>query len=170
MTREDQIKKALELLKPVDRAACVKYLNEALGDLEKTKEENQRLYDIAAKESRKSLEAYRGALRKVQSTRNGLPDGLKQILDISNTIDGQGEVNFGTLINNCERLLAAPHVRSKKDYVKINAAAWAKNLLNLLDIESPLTHDGKWPALAAILYGDGDSKDLFHHCSEYNDQ
>jgi hypothetical protein len=168
MTRKDQIKKALKLLMPADRAACTKYLEGALDDLEKTKAENQLLDDIASKESRKALDAYSAALRKAQDAQKRLPDGLKQILGILGTIGGQREVNFGVLINNCERVLAAPHVQSKKDYVKMNAAALAKNLLNLLDIDSPLTRNGKWPALAAILHGDGDSKDLFHHCGEYN--
>jgi hypothetical protein len=168
MTRGDQIKEALKLLMPADRAACTKYLEEALVDLEKTKAENQLLDDIASKESRKALDAYSAALRKAQNTQRRLPDGLKQILGTLGAIGGQCEVNFGAMINDCERVLAAPHAQSKKDYVKMNAAAWAKNLLNLLDIDSPLTHDGKWPALAAILHGDGDSKDLFHHCTEYN--
>jgi hypothetical protein len=168
MTRGDQMKKALKLLMPADRAACTKYIEEALDDLEKTKVANQQLDDIASKESRKALDAYSVALRKAQNIQKRLPDGLKQILGTLGMIGGQREVNFGTMINDCERVLAAPHAQSRKDYVKINAAAWAKNLLNLLGIDSPLTHDGKWPALAAILHGDGDSMDLFHHCSEYN--
>ncbi len=168
MTRADQIKKALNLLKPVDRAACEKYLNWALDDLAKTKAENQHIRDLAA---RKALTAYRKVLLRAQVAYKRLPDGLKQTLGALGKIDGQQEANFETLIKYCDRVLIGPHPRSKKDYFKYNAAAWARNLLNLMDMESPLTHNGKWPALAAILHGDdASSDDLFHHCSEYNDQ
>ena len=169
MTREEQIKKALNLLKPADRAACIKYLIAALDDLAITKEANQQLSDIASKEARKTLTIYRAALERTRAAYKKLPDGLKQTLGALGRISGQGEVNFGALIDDCDRVLTAPHARSKKDYFKYNTAAWAGNVLHLLDIESPLTHEGKWPALAAILHGDASSDDLFHHCSEYND-
>jgi hypothetical protein len=169
MNRKDQIKSALELLRPTDRAGCVKYLNQALDDLAKIKDENQHIRDLTSKDARKALTAYRRVLLRAQVAHKRLPDGLKQTLGLLGGIDGRQEVNFEALIKYCDGLLIGPRPRSTRDYVKYNAAAWARNLLNLLDIESPLTHDGKWPALAAILHGDASSDDLFHHCSEYND-
>jgi hypothetical protein len=168
MIREDQVNEALKLLKPADRAACMKYLNAALDDLAITKAANQHLRDIASKEARKSLTAYSKVLRRTEVAYKRLPDGLKQTLGTLGRISGQGEVNFGALINDCDRVFNAPHAWSTKDYFKYNAAAWAKNVLNLLDKESPLTHDGDWPKLAAILHGDPETDDLFHHCTQYN--
>jgi hypothetical protein len=168
MTRASQIKEALKLLKPADRAACVKYLNAALDDLEITKAANQQLHDVASKEARKTLASYRDVLRRALVTYKRLPDGLKQTLDALGRIRGQGAVNFEALIDNCERTLAAPRARSKKDYVKYNAAAWAKNVLDLLDMKSPLTRDGDWPTLAAILHGGSGADDLFHHCGQWS--
>ncbi len=168
MTREDQIKKAVRLLKPADRAACEKYLNEALDDLAKTKAENQHIRDIAS--ARKALTAYRKVLLRAKVAYKRLPDGVKPTLQALGRIGGQRGVDFEALIRDCDRVLTGPHPSSKRDYFKYNAAAWAKNILDLMIMESPLTHNGKWPKLAAILHGDAssDSDDLFHHCSEYN--
>ena len=168
MIRKDQVNEALKLLKPTDRTACIKYLNAALDDLAITKAANQHLRDIASKEARISLTAYRKVLLRTSVAYKRLPDGLKQTLGALGTIAGQGAVNFGDLIDNCDRVLSAAHARSKKDYFKINAVAWAKNILNLLDRKSPLTRGGDWPKLAAILHGDPESDDLFHHCGMYN--
>jgi hypothetical protein len=167
VTRDDQVRKALKLLKPANRKECTDYLHQALDDLAITKAENQRESEIASKESRKALDVFRKALTRAIDKHKRLPVGLQETLEAGGRIGGRhGMDDLVGLIRHCDKLLAL-RPRSQKDYIKKNAAAWAKNILDLLSIESPLTHDGKWPRLAAILHGEASSSDLFHHCSEY---
>lgn len=168
MTREQQIKEALKLLGPPNSAERRKFVITALDDLAATKAANQRLRDLTSKEARKSLTAYRKVLLRAEVAYKRLPNGMKMTLEALGRVGGHQDINFDAQIDCCDRALLGPHPGTKKDYFKYNAAAWAKNLLDLLDIQSPLTHNGKWPKLAAILHGDASSDELFHHCSAYN--
>jgi hypothetical protein len=69
-------------------------------------------------------------------------------------------------VQTIDKILEQPKTRSRVDYVKLNAVAWAWNIFGLLGLDAPpLTKGGKWPKLAAILSGSKD--DFFHHCQIY---
>ena len=89
---------------------------------------------------------------------------MKQDLAIIEKISR--DVDFDALIKDCD-LLGRRSPRKPGDFCKITAVAWAKNALDSENVESPLTRDGKWHKLSAILYGDVKS-DLFHHCSQWH--
>jgi hypothetical protein len=169
MKRQDQISKAIKLLQPNDKAAARRYVSEAIAYLNDVKSDNQSLEDLAAKNSRKSLVAFRRALARAEVTFKSMPNGMKLAIARSIEIEGQTSIPFGAAIRICDKILAAPHHRSKIDYVGLNAAASAWNLFGLLEFpDPPLTKGGKWPKLAAILVDT--NKDMFHHCRRYSER
>jgi hypothetical protein len=164
--KQDQISKAVKLLMPRDTAAARKYVGWAITNLNVAKSENHHLEDLAAKKSRKSLEAFQKAIDRARVAFTKMPDGMRIVFDRSIEIEGHKPIPFDAAISACRKVLAAPHRRSKIDYVGLNAAASAWNLFGLLDLPNPpLTRGGKWPKLAAILVNS--DEDMFHHCRLY---
>jgi hypothetical protein len=166
MTREEQIKKALDLLRPADRSACIRLLTQALDDLELTGSHNQVLQHLYAKSSRKSLKAFRSVVDRARVARNGLPETMQASIDRLQLMRGQSPLDFDELLEDCDKMLSETYQKARLDYEKLNAAAWAWNIFGLLDRDDPpLTKGGEWASLAAILVGSDD--DLFHYCSLY---
>jgi hypothetical protein len=166
MKKRDQISKALKLLKPNDVATARRYIDEAITSLNAAMSENQLLEELAAKDSRKSLKAFRSAMARAEVAFRSMPDGMRAAFDRSIEIGGHKPIAFNAAIGVCDKILAAPHHRSRIDYVGLNAAAWAWNLFGLLELPSPpLTKRGTWPKLAAILVNT--NADMFHHCRLY---
>jgi hypothetical protein len=166
MTRDEQVRKALDLLRPVDRNACTRYLGQALDDLDITRSQNQILEDLYAKGSRKSLKAYRDVVDRARVVRNRLPEGMRASIDRLQSMRGRPPIDFNELLEDCEKMLSEPFKKARLDYEKLNAASWAWNIFGLLDRDDPpLTKGGEWPTLAAIL--DGSDGDFFHHCSKF---
>ena len=166
MRKRDQISEAVKLLKPSDTVAARKYIDQAIAYLRIVKSENQVLEDLAAKSSRKSIEAFGMAIARAEAAFKRMPNGMRAAFDRSIEIEGREPIPFEAAKKICAKILAAPHHRSRIDYVGLNAAAWAWNLFGLLDLPNPpLTKGGQWPKLAAIL-ADTD-EDMFHHCRLY---
>jgi hypothetical protein len=79
---------------------------------------------------------------------------------------GRSPIDFDELLEDCDKMLGETHHKSRLDYEKLNATAWAWNIFGLLDRDDPpLTKGGEWATLAAIL--DGSDDDFFHYCSLY---
>src|SRR4051794_23118608 len=76
MSREAQIKAGLKLLRPVNTAACEQLLVAALDAVEGHKSETRHEQDVASKEARKALEAYRAAVERTRVTYSNLPEGM----------------------------------------------------------------------------------------------
>ena len=170
MKKRDQISKALKLLRPSDAVAARKYIDQAIVSLNVAKSENLLLEDLAAKKSRKLLEAFQRAIDRARVAFTSMPDGMRTAFDRSIEIEGHEPIPFDAAISTCGKILAAPHLRSKIDHVGLNAAALAWNLFGLLDLPNPpLTRGGKWPKLAAILINtdEDEDEDMFHHCRLY---
>jgi len=166
MTREQQIKHALALLRPANREACKAFVNQALDDLEITRSQNEGLEHLYGKSSRKSLESYRLALDRARVARNRLPEGMRRAVDRLLVMRGHSPADFESMIRDCAKILKEPYRRPRIDYIKLKAAFWAWNIIGLLNLPNPpLTKDGKWPKLAAIL--DGSDGDMFHYCLLY---
>lgn len=163
MTRDEQIEKALDLLRPVDRSICRGYLSQALDDLEITRSHNRVLTDLYAKDSRKALKAYRDVVARARVARNQLTETLRVSIDRLQSMRGQSAIDFDGLLEDCDKMLSETYRKHRQDFEKRNAAAWARNIFSLLDRGCPpLTKGGEWPTLAAIL--DGSDDDFFHFC------
>ena len=86
--KQDQISKAVKLLKPSDTAAVRKYVGRAITYLNAVKSENHHLEDLAAKKSRKSLEAFQKAIDRARAAFTNMPDGMRTVFDRSIEIEG----------------------------------------------------------------------------------
>jgi hypothetical protein len=166
MTREKQMSAAIKLLKPHDKIGCTKLLVMAFDFIDV--ERKQRLHEkgVASKRALNSLKAYRLVLRRAKAAQNGLPAGVQHNLKLLGSIDGLPELVFEKLLAACDDLLRVNKPTSF-DNVKWYSAVWAKDILDRLGKESPLTRGGAWPELAAILYGE--SANLLHHCALVRD-
>jgi len=74
---EEQIKRALKLLKTAEDEAARKILKKAIEELAVVEKENRHLADLYAKSSRKALKAFRAAIRRADATYKSLPAGMK---------------------------------------------------------------------------------------------
>jgi hypothetical protein len=165
MTREAQIRAVLKLLKPANTAECREFVSLAITDIERAKRDQQHEEDLASKSAKKALKAYLAALNRARVAHKSLPEGLKHTLEIAAKTSGREPLNLMGTIEIADGILAL-HRRRVVDFPRIQAAAWAKNILDLLGMQSPLKKKGTWPTLAGVLHG-SPADDFYHHCSLY---
>ena len=167
MDREERVKRAINLLKPRDKAAARRYLMWAINEIEETRRDNQHLKDLYSADARQALDDFHIALKNAAIRYKRLPDGIKQTIGILLVQRGHLSSAFDNVIKvttsvRNERLRR----QSKIDYVGLNAAAVAWNIFGLLGMAGPpLTNGGQWPQLAAILAGS--DLNFFEHCRRY---
>jgi hypothetical protein len=166
MIRADQVKAAIKIIGPADREACEKLLKTALDFIDMDAADSQREKDVASKDARKALAAYRAVLARARVAHQKLPAGMKQCLAMLGRINGDPAHRFDDHIANCDRTLDVPR-EYPFDFVKLSAAGWASYVLQNLDMKTSATRGGKWVKLAAILYAGDKSIDMLHHCRQW---
>lgn len=146
MTRDEQVKLALALLKPkvTDRDQCRQRIEEALNVITETETEMGKTKDFyASKETKLKVKAHRRALDRVRTTYNALPDAVK-----FSTLDVQKHVA------DCDAILKLPsEQQDDRAWKQQVAAAGALDLLQSCGRKASVTRHGQWDRLAAILYG-----------------
>ena len=169
--RSSQIRRAFKLVNPVaaDRVLCEKWIGMALDAVAMEREGQIGRAAVFSKQARHHLEGYRRAVRRTQVAYRRMPERLKKDLSIVVAIHGGAEIAFDAHVGGCDSVLGRKNKRAsaltKKqiDWVKLEAAAWASNILEKFRGQpAPVTQGGDLLKLAAILYGDARAN-LFHH-------
>lgn len=170
MTRDQQIRKALELLAPPpnDRAECRHDVGLALDRVERRAAAARSFRVASSKEGKASLRRYCAALRRLRNAYNSLDPAIRPWFSLAETayVTGKATV-IDREIARAETFLGRPSTPPRREASRNKAAvAAAYDLLEWWVHKAVATRGGKWAQLAQILAGDR-AVDLFDHLREF---
>jgi hypothetical protein len=170
VTRDQQIRKALELLAPPprERAECQHDIGLAL-DRVKLGAAAARSFRVAgSKEGKAGLRRYHAALRRLRNAYFSLDPAIRPWFSLAETayVAGKSTV-VDREIAKAELILDRPSPPPRRDASRNKAAvAAAYDLLHWWSHKAAVTRGGKWAQLAKILAADL-TVDLFDHLREF---
>jgi hypothetical protein len=166
MTRNQQIRKALELLRPppAKRAECEHEIGLELNRI-KTGAEAARAYRLATSPKNKGgLKRYHAALRELRAASNALDPAIKPWFSLA--VSGK-TLDLGREIEIAEVLLKQKSPPPARDATRQKiAVAAARELLEWWGHKRSVTRGGRWAELTKILVGDM-VHDVFDHLRSY---
>jgi hypothetical protein len=170
MTRDQQIRKALELLAPprLQRAECRHDIKIALNRVEQGAAAAQSFRVAGSKKGKAEVMRYCAALRRLRNAYHALDPAIRPWFSLSETAYVAGKPTvIDREIAIAEVFLARPSPPPRPDASRNKlAVAAAYDVLNWWGQRAVITRSGKWAKLAAILAGDM-SVDLFDHMREF---
>src|SRR4051794_9053319 len=122
MSRDKQIKAGLKLLKPENSAACQRLLATALDAVESDKAQTRHEKDVASKESRNALKAYRAAVDRTRVAYSKLPGGMREKLRFLGNLEQIPPPDFAALLAICDRALQPSRSPARADFDKFSSA------------------------------------------------
>ena len=170
MTRDQQIRKALELLAPPrhQRADCQHDIELALNVVERRAAAARSFRVAGSKKGKAGLKRYCAALRRLRIAYRMLDPAIRPWFSLAETayIAGNPTV-IDREIAIAEAFLARPSPPPRPDASRNKlAVAAAHGLLSRWGHRAGVTRGGKWVQLAQILTGDM-TVDLFDHLREF---
>jgi hypothetical protein len=176
MTRDQQIRKALELLAPPpgQRTECQHDIKVALDRVERGAVVARSFRVAGSKKGKSEVMRYCAALRRLRNAYHALDPAIKPWFSLAETayvVDAVGNPTKPTLIDReikiAEAFFARPSPPPRPDASRNKlAVAAAYDLLNWWRHRTVVTRSGKWTQLAKILAGDT-TVDLFDHLREF---
>jgi hypothetical protein len=170
MTRDQQIRKALELLAPPprQRAECQHEIELALDWVERGAATARSFRVAGSKKGKAGLRRYCAALRRLRNAYNGLDPAIRAWFSLAETAYVAGKPTIiDREIARAEMFLDRPSPPPRRDATRNKAAvAAAYHLLEWWGHKAAVTRGGKWAQLAKILIGD-QTVDLFDHLREF---
>jgi hypothetical protein len=166
MTRNQQVRRALELLRPpaANRAECEHEIELAVDQIQ-AGAEAARAYRLAtSRKDKGGLQRYCAALREVRAASNALDRAIKPwfILAVTGkTLDLGREIEVAEALLDQKSRVPARDASAQKI-----AVAAAHELLEWWDHQPRITRGGSWAELTKILLGDL-GLDVFDHLRSY---
>jgi hypothetical protein len=170
MTRDQQIRKALELLAPPpgQRRECRHDIGVALDRVEHRTATARSFRVARSKKGKEGVRRYYTSLRRLRDAYRSLDPAIRPWFSLTETayIAGKPTV-IDREIAIAEAFLARPSPPPRRDASHNKAAvAVAYNLLGWWGHKAVVTRGGKWAQLAKVLTGDL-TVDLFDHLREF---
>jgi hypothetical protein len=170
MTRDQQIRKALELLAPPpgQRRECRHDIGVALDRVEHRTATARSFRVARSKKGKEGVRRYYTSLRRLRDAYRSLDPAIRPWFSLAETayIAGKPTV-IDREIAIAEAFLARPSPPPRRDASHNKAAvAVAYNLLGWWGHKAVVTRGGKWAQLAKVLTGDL-TVDLFDHLREF---
>jgi hypothetical protein len=170
VTRDQQIRKALELLAPPrnDRAECRHDVGLMLDRVERRAAAARSFRAASSKEGKASLRRYYAALRRLRDAYKTLDPAIRPWFSLSEAayVTGKATV-IDREIARAETFLDRPSPPPRREASRNKAAvAAAYDLLEWWRHNATLTRGGKWAQLAQTLAGDR-AVDMFDHLREF---
>jgi hypothetical protein len=166
MTRNRQVRKALELLAPPprERAECLHDIGLALDRVEQGAAAARSFRMVGSKKGKEGLQRYLAALLRLQQAYNSLDPTIRPWFSLVETAYVAGKPTvIDREIARAEAFLDRPSPPPRPDASRNKAAvAAAYDLLKWWGYKAAVTRGGKWAELAKILTGDP-AIDLFDH-------
>ena len=170
MTRDQQIRKALELLAPPprQRAECQHDIKVVLDRVERGAAAARSFRLASSKKGKAGLKGYCAALRRLRNAYYALDPAIRPWFSLAETAYVTGKPTFiDRELAMAEAFLARPSPPPRRDASRNKAAvAAAYDLLDWWGHRTVITRSGKWAQLAKILTGDT-TVDLFDHLREF---
>jgi hypothetical protein len=170
VTRDQQIRKALELLAPPpsQRAECQHDIRLALDRVEWRAAAARSFRVAGSKKGKAGLRRYRAALRRLHVAYHSLDPAIRPWFSLAETAYVAGKPTvIDREIARAEAFLDRPSPPPRRDASRNKAAvAAAYDLLGWWGHKTAVTRGGKWAQLAKILAGDL-TLDLFDHLREF---
>ncbi len=170
MTRDQQIRKALELLAPPpgQRRECRHDIGVALDRVEHRTATARSFRVARSKKGKEGVRRYYTSLRRLRDAYRSLDPAIRPWFSLAETAYIAGKP---TIIDReiaiAEAFLARPSPPPRRDASHNKAAvAVAYNLLGWWRHKAVVTRGGKWAQLAKVLTGDL-TVDLFDHLREF---
>jgi hypothetical protein len=168
-TRDQQIRKALEVLRPPprQRAECQHDIELALDMVEQRAAAARAFRVASSKKGKAGLKRYYAALRRLRNAYRSLDPAIRLWFSLVETayISGKPTV-VDREITMAEVFLAQPSV-SRRDATRNKVAVGvASYLLDWWGRKASATRGGEWEKLAKVLTGDP-TIDLFDHLREF---
>ena len=170
MTRDQQIRKALELLEPPpsQRAECQHDIKITLDRVERGAAAARSFRVAGSKKGKAGVRSYYAALRRVRAAFRAIDPAIRRWFSLAEIayVAGRPTV-IDREIEIAEVFLARPSQRPRPDASRNKfAVAAAYDLLIWWNQRAVVTRSGKWAKLAKILTGDM-TVDLFDHLREF---
>ena len=170
MTRDQQIRKALELLAPPpgQRRECRHDIGVALDRVEHRTATARSFRVARSKKGKEGVRRYYTSLRRLRDAYRSLDPAIRPWFSLAETayIAGKPTV-IDREIAKAESFLDRPSPPPRRDASRNKAAvAAAYDLLGWWGHKATVTHGGKWAQVANILAGDK-ATDLFDHLREF---
>ena len=169
ITRDQQIRKALEVLRPPprQRAECQHDIEVALNMVEQRAATARAFRVASSKRGKAGLKRYHAALRRLRNAYHSLDPAIRPWFSLAETayISGKPTV-IDREITIAEAFLAQPPVSPRRDASRNKVAVGvASHILDWWGRKASATRGGEWEKLAKILAGDL-TIDLFDHLRE----
>ena len=168
--RDQQIRKALELLAPPPRARaeCQYDISRALDRVEHGAAAARSFRVAGSTKGKAGLKRYYAALRRLRNAYNSLDPAIRPWFSLAETVHVAGNATvIDREIARTESFLDRPSLPPRRDASRHKAAvAAAYDLLEWWGHKAAVTRGGKWAQLATILAG-GRTVDLFDHLREF---
>ncbi len=169
MTRDQQVRKALELLAPPPRhrAECQRDIEMALNWVERHVAAVLSFRVAGSKKGKAGLRRYRDALRRLNIAYRTLDPAISPWFSLAETAYVPGQTVIDREIAKAEAFLGRASLPPHRDASRNKAAVLiATYLLDRWGHKAAVTRSGKWARLAKILAGDP-RVDLFDHLREF---
>jgi hypothetical protein len=170
MTRNQQIRKALELLAPppAQRAEGQRDIEVALDWVERGAATARSFRVAGSRKGKEDVRRYCAALRRLRNAYRALDPAIKQWFSLAETAYVAGKATvIDREIAKAEEFLARPSPPPRRAAARNKAAvAVAHDLLSWWGCKAVVTRGGKWEQLAKILTDDL-TVDLFDHLREF---
>jgi hypothetical protein len=169
VTKDQQIRKALELLAPPpdDRAECEHDIRLALYLVEQRATAARSFRMFRSKKGKAGLSRYHGALRRLRNAYNSLDPAISPWFSLAEAAHVPGKPTIvDREIARTETLLNCPSRLPRREANRADAAvSAASDLLHWWLHKVAASRRGKWDKLAKILAGG--SADLFDHLRKF---
>jgi hypothetical protein len=170
MTKNQKIRKALELLAPPpgQRAECRHDIGVALDRVESGAATARSFRVAGSKKGKAGVRRYYAALRRLRDAYRSLNPAIRPWFSLSETAYVAGTTTIiDREIARAETFLGQPSPRPHRDASRNKGAvAAAYDLLEWWGQKAAVTRGGKWAKLAQILTG-YQTVDLFDHLREF---
>jgi hypothetical protein len=170
LTRDQQVRKALELLAPPpgQRAECRHDIGVALDRVEYGAATGRSFRVAGSKKGKAGVRRYYAALRRLRAAYASLDPAIRPWFSFAETAHVAGRPTIiEREIATAELFLNRPSPPPRRDASRNKVAvAVARNLLEWWGQKAAVTRGGKWAQLAKILIGD-QTIDLFDHLREF---
>ena len=169
VTRDQQIRKALELLAPSprERGECQYEIGLALDRVGRGAAAARSFRVANSRKARRDCRRYRAALRRLQNAYNSLDPAIRPWFSLSEGYAAEKLTVIAREIAKTKAFLDWPSPTLRRDASRNKAAvAAAHDLLEWRDQKVTVTRGGKWARLAQILAGDP-PVGLFDHLREF---
>jgi hypothetical protein len=170
VTRDQQVRKALELLAPPprQRAECQHDIGLALDRVEWGAAAARSFRVAGSKKGKAGLRRYCAALRRLRIAYHSLDPAIRPWFSLAETAYVAGKPTvIDREIARVEAFLDRPSPPPRREASRNKAAvAAAYDLLGWWGLKTAVTRGGKWAQLAKILAGDR-AVDLFDHLREF---